>query len=69
MWNKISFWFWAGFMIPLNVFLAALNFSNDKTFMLSINIFTIVLCTFNAYQTRKNSISEEEFQRWLDGKQ
>ena len=66
--NKIGFWFWV-LLVPFSVFLGYANYVTDHMTLFWINVVTVVCATLNAFNSRKNIISEEEFQRWLDGKE
>ena len=67
-WSKLGFYFWA-LMVPIAIVLGCINYDLDRMWLFWINVVTVICSAFNAYNSRRNILSQEEFQRWLDGKQ
>jgi len=50
--NKFMFWFWIG-MILLSIALGWVNFIIGSMFMFGLNVLTVVLASYNLYNTYK----------------
>lgn len=59
--SRFGFWFFLVFMIPLNVFLACMNYKIEHYGMLSVNLLTIVISIYNVYTFHRSIKRWKEF--------